>query len=75
VKWLQGGDEDLAKDVNACYLRTKWTNPVQTTKPPKIFDYGPIRYNNGVEVPRDAEDKESYRKPYIFGKELEPMDV
>ena len=53
VKWLQGGDEDLAKDVNACYLRTKWTNPVQTTKPPKvrpktltylikIFDYGPI---------------------------------
>jgi len=28
-----------------------------------------------VEVPRDAEDKESYRKPYIFGKELEPMDV
>jgi len=53
VKWLQSGDEDLAKDVNACYLRTKWTNPVQTTKPPKvrpktltylikIFDYGPI---------------------------------
>ena len=36
VKWLQGGDEDLAKDVNACYLRTKWTNPVQTTKPPKV---------------------------------------
>jgi len=28
-----------------------------------------------VEVPMDAEDKESYRKPYIFGKELEPMDV
>ena len=36
VRWLQGGDEDLAKDVNACYLRTKWTNPVQTTKPPKV---------------------------------------